>query len=45
MDITKQEAQEWIDENKDVTYLGHGMSDRHEMIMRLMLKKVAEGDE
>jgi len=40
---TKQEAQEWIDENKDVTYLGHGMADRHEEMMSLMLRIV--GDE
>ena len=37
---TKEEAEQWIEENKDVTYLGHGMSDRHESFMARMIEIV-----
>tara|TARA_R110000744_G_scaffold222031_1_gene341026 strand:- start:278 stop:409 length:132 start_codon:yes stop_codon:yes gene_type:complete len=36
METTKIEAQQWLDENKDVSYLSHGMADRHEIIVRMM---------
>ena len=41
--ITKREAQQWLDEWQDVTYLGHGMSDRHEVVVRMM-QKIVKGE-
>ena len=40
-DITKKEARQWLKENESKTFLGHGMSDRHEALV-LRMKEVAE---
>ncbi len=37
---TKKEAQEWINENEDRIYLGHGSADRHEIYLEKMRKIV-----
>jgi|TARA_R110002051_G_C8544251_1_gene471663 hypothetical protein len=41
-DITKREAQQWLDEWQDVSYLGHG-DINHEVVVRMM-QKIVKGE-
>ena len=42
-DITQKEAIEWLKENKHKSFLGHGMADRHEMLVDMM-RSIARGE-
>ena len=42
-DITQKEAIEWLKENEHISFLGHGMADRHEMLVDYM-RSIARGE-
>ena len=42
-DITQKEAIEWLKENEHKSFLGHGMADRHEMLVDYM-RRIAKGE-
>ena len=42
-DITQKEAIEWLKENEHLSFLGHGMADRHEMLVDYM-RRIAKGE-
>jgi len=42
-DITQKEAIEWLKENEHKSFLGHGMADRHEMLVEYM-RSIAKGE-